>query len=258
MNHLRNMARRTLRRLDRPLCRCVTRSCLRRVIPSRRGPDDLTQALTAFRRAIRCHRRLAKLAPRFFDTAVLDREKQDRAERKRWMALWLPTLNKVYGIDPKTPEPPDPADEPPPLPSLRTQRIVDQELAKLQTWMEAGRLARDNYHQRNSHGIPSLSQMARLLRISADFSRLACGLDSTKPLPPPLKYDEASILADIKRAYPQKSDPIEPPPVPVMQVVQKASEPPKPLWPPPDAKRDIVAYQLVVGHHGLLCLERSE
>ena len=194
------------------------------------------------------------VAPRFFDTAVVDREKQDRAERKRWTALWLPTLNKVYGLDPNTPEPPDPSDQPPPLPSPRVQRVVEVELAKLQTWMEAGRIAMRTHRQRHPHGMMSLSQIARLLRIGIDFGKLACGLDLTKPLPPPLKYDEASILADIERAYPQKSEPIEL--SPVVQVMEKASEPPKPIWPPPDDKRDLVAYQLVIGDHGLLCLKR--
>ena len=238
--------------------RYVTRSCLRRVMTRRRGADDLSQALTAFSRAIRCHRRLAKLAPRFFDSAVVDREKQDRAERKRWTALWLPTLNKVYGLDPNTPEPLDPSDEPPPLPSPRVQRIVEQELAELQTWMEAGRIAMRTHRERHPHNIPSLSQIARLLQIGIDFGKLACGLDSTKPLPPPIKYDEASIMADIERAYPQKADPIDPPPAPVEAAVVQPTEPPKPIWPPHDDKRDLVPYEMVIGEHGLLCLKRVE
>jgi hypothetical protein len=55
----------------------------------RRGPDDFTQALSAFRRALRTHRRLARLAPSFFDPAVVERERENRAEQRRWMALWL-------------------------------------------------------------------------------------------------------------------------------------------------------------------------
>ena len=193
------------------------------------------------------------VAPRFFDTAVVDREKQDRAERKRWMALWEPIINKAYGLDPDT-QSHSPSDELPPLPSPRVQRVVEVELAKLQTWMEAGRIAMRTHRQRHPHGMMSLSQIARLLRIGIDFGKLACGLDLTKPLPPPLKYDEASILADIERAYPQKSEPIEL--SPVVQVMEKASEPPKPIWPPPDDKRDLVPYGLVIGEHGLRCLKR--
>ena len=258
MNHIRNITRRTTRRLVRPLSRCLTRSCLRRAIPRRRGADELSQALTAFSRATRCHRKLAKLAPRFFDFAVVDREKQDRAEQKRWMAIWNPIINKAYGLDPNTPEPPDPNDGPPPLPSLRVQRIVDQELAALETWMEAGRLAMQTHHERHPHSIPSLSQIARLLQIGIDFGKVACGLDSKKPLPPPIKYDEASILADIERAYPQKADPIDPPPAPVEAAVVQPTEPPKPIWPPHDDKRDLVPYEMVIGEHGLLCLKRVE
>jgi short-subunit dehydrogenase len=49
-------------------------------------------------------RRLARLAPRFFDAAVIDRERENRAEQRRWMALWEPALAKVYGVDPQPPE----------------------------------------------------------------------------------------------------------------------------------------------------------
>ena len=34
--------------------------------------------------------------------------------------------------------------------------------------------------------------------------------------------------------------------------------PPKPAWPPPDNKRDLTPHKLVIGPHGLLCLQRFE
>jgi hypothetical protein len=52
----RQITRTTLRR---PF-RCLNRTSLR---GRRRGPDDLSQALTAFGRALRAYRRLARLAP---------------------------------------------------------------------------------------------------------------------------------------------------------------------------------------------------
>ena len=72
------------------------------------------------------------------------------------------------------------------------------------------------------------------------FGRLVCGLDSTKLLPPRLNYDETRAYADIQRAYLQKSDLIAPP-EPVVQLVEKASQPPKTLWPPSEEKGDLIA-----------------
>ncbi len=82
--------------------------------------------------------------------------------------------------------------------------------------------------------------MSRLLGIGTDFGRLVCGLDSTKLLPPRLNYDETRAYADIQRAYLQKSDLIAPP-EPVVQLVEKASQPPKTLWPPSEEKGDLIA-----------------
>jgi len=76
------------RRTTRPNLRGLCRNCNRRCVRGRRrGPDDFAQALTAFRRAVRAHRRLARLAPSFFDAAVVERERENRAEQRRWMAL---------------------------------------------------------------------------------------------------------------------------------------------------------------------------
>src|ERR1041384_4747475 len=91
----RRLARRATVR--RPYRR-ADRACLRPARPT--GPDDLSQALTAFSRAIRCHRRLARIAPEFFDATTVDRAARDRAEQLRWRAIWKPALDKVYGLDP--------------------------------------------------------------------------------------------------------------------------------------------------------------
>ncbi len=88
-----------------------------------RAPDDLGTALAFYRRAIAAHRRLARLAPGFFDSAV-DRERRDQEARRRWMDSWKPAFIKVYGAEP-APLP----DEPPPLPPPRIQAAVDRQLA---------------------------------------------------------------------------------------------------------------------------------
>ena len=94
----RNSYRKTVRSVwRRTPCR-LSRSCLR---GRRRGPDDFAQMLTAYARLLRAHRRLARLAPRFFDAAVVARERENRAEQRRWLALWEPLLAKAYGVVPE-------------------------------------------------------------------------------------------------------------------------------------------------------------
>jgi len=199
----RNLHRNATRFSPRQLVRRLDRNGLR---GRRRGPDDFSQALTAFGRAIRAHRRLARLAPRFFDAAVIDREAFNRAEQRRWMALWRPVLAKVYGAQP---EPPDPNDFLPPLPPLRTQRAVDCQLAELRIWMEAGRTSMKRYKERYPHALPNLSRVARLLRIAFDFKKLALGLDSKNRLPEKITYDYN--FTDFKRAYGQPDDTVSAP-----------------------------------------------
>ncbi len=193
----RRTARLNVRRPLRKLNRAGVRG-------RRRGPDDFAQALTAFRRAIRAHRRLARLAPSFFDAAVVERERENRAEQRRWMALWEPVLAKVYGVDPE----PLPADTPPPLPPPRIQRAVDRELPELQLWLAAGHLALARYQQRNPHALLSWTRMARCLNLAFDLKKMVLGLDSPNPLPDKITYDYE--FTDLKRAYGHP----EAPPVP--------------------------------------------
>lgn len=199
MNRIRKTTRPPAQRLNRPLSRSLAHSCLRRVIPRRRGPDELAQALTAFRRALRCHRQLARLAPRFFDTAVVNQEALEAAERCRWMALWEPVLNQAYGLPPDTPSTEATLDLPP-LPTRSVQCKVDRLLVELRDWLEAGGQALQLYRQRHPHALPSFSQIAQLLELASALGHFACGVDPTKPAPPPPNYDQA--WADLERAYP--------------------------------------------------------
>ena len=190
---MRNAHRTVTRTTLRGPFRCPTRSTLR---GRRRGPDDLSQALTAFGRAIRAHRRLARLAPRFFDSAVRDREAENRAERRRWMATWEPYIAKAYGVEPRLPVADD---ELPPLPSAQIQSEVDLKLAEREMCMVAGRAAMDRWQQRQPHAVMSWNRMVRLLKIGFDFGNLACGLDTPNPLPEKIAYDYE--LTDLKRGY---------------------------------------------------------
>lgn len=186
--HYRPTTRTTVRRTFRP----SLRPCLR----GRGGPSDFAQMLTAMGRAVRAHRQLVRLAPSFFDAAVVDRERENRAETQKWMAMWAPIIAKAYGTEPK---PPDRSAELPRLPHPNTQRAVERRLAEMKLWLEAAGNARQRHQQRRPHALPTLSQLARLLQLAFDLKGLALGLNSPNPLPDKLTYDYE--FTDLKRAY---------------------------------------------------------
>ena len=204
-----NTCRQLTRSTARTRSRNRNRGCLR---GRRHGPDDLSQALTAFGRAIRAHRRLARLAPSFFDSAVVDREAENRAENRRWMDTWEPDLARAYGAEPC---PPRPDDELPRLPSVEIQREVDLKLAERELCIIAGREAMERYKQRQPHAMMSWSRIVRLLKIGFDFGNLASGLDSPNRLPEKIAYDYE--LTALKRAYGHE------PEIPAMGVAAPAS-----------------------------------
>jgi len=185
--------RQTTRTNVRRSVRNVNRACLR---GRRSGPDDFSQMLTAMGRAVRAHRRLARLAPSFFDAAVVARERENRAEQRRWMEMWEPVLAKVYGV---APEPVADRIPGPQLPSPATQRAVDRQLAELQLWLAAADAAGERHRQRQPHALPSLTRLARLLQLAFDLKRMVLGLDSKNPLPEKITYDYE--FTDLKRAY---------------------------------------------------------
>jgi hypothetical protein len=159
----------------------------------------LAQALTAFGRAIRAHRRLARLAPAFFDAAVVNREAENRAEQRRWLATWEPALAKAYGVEPRTHWPE--IEALPSLPSPRLQREVDRLLAEWKLWLTTGQVALARYQQRSPHDQMSWSRMARLLASGMAFGQLASGLNSPNRVPEKLAYDYE--LTGLKRSYGQ-------------------------------------------------------
>ena len=192
----------------RSTVRLTTRRATRAAVRTRwRVPDDLGLALASYGRAIRAHRRLARLAPRFFDSVVIERERREHEARRRWMASWEPALARAYGCEPK---PPDPAPDLPPLPPPRTQRAVDRELASWAFWLNAGQVARERFQLRRPHALLSLSRLARLCELGFELGRLACGLDSRLPQSDPDNHDSA--LADLNRAYGHLANPTLSPP----------------------------------------------
>ena len=200
MTRARSTVRRHCRRLWHRPWRSLNRPHVRSLPGFKRGPDYLTQAVGAFRRALRAHRRLARLAPRLFDNAVVDRERREREEQRRWMASWEPILAKAYGVTSSSECQARQWDDCRPRLHPRTERAVDRELANWDFWFAAGSLARERQRQRRPHARMSFSRMASLLDVGFALKRLACGLDSTHPAPEPLG-DHSRWEADLQRSY---------------------------------------------------------
>ena len=229
-----DMSRHTHRATTRTNLRRPLRKLNRASLRGRRsGPDDFAQMLTAMGRAVRAHRKLARLAPSFFDAAVVNRERENRVEKLKWMAMWEPIIAKAYGVPP---EPPDLAADLPRLPHPNTQRAVDRQLAELQLWLAAADAAGGRHRQRQPHALPSLTRLARLLQLAFDLKKMVLGLDSKNPLPDKITYDYE--FTDLKRAYGHLGDAGPPTVVASPAVTATPSSPPptpaeSPVAPPP-------------------------
>ena len=192
---MRCRTRRFARLPRRPfLRRCLRRprrSCLRTFAGHRRGPDALSQALTAFSRAIRAHRRLAKLAPRLFDTTEINRLAQRSRVNAERRAILEPALEKIYG--PSEEKWTQPIYHMPLSPEVL--RKVEEHYVQWRFGFEAGSLALERYLCRRPYALIPLSRLARLVNIGCTFGRLACG-----EIPAP-DTSHSQALADLERIY---------------------------------------------------------
>jgi hypothetical protein len=143
---------------------------------------------------------LARLAPRFFDSAVVDRERREQEARRLWNETWKPAFIKVYGAEP-APLP----DELPPLPPPRIQAAVEWQFACLKLYLATGREALQRFQIRHPHALPKLNRLASMIEIASNLARLAMGLDSTQPPAEPVNYQN-DALARLKRIYGNKHD----------------------------------------------------
>ncbi len=185
------------RRASRPPWRSTFRHATRPATRVRwRAPDDLGTALTCFRRAVGAHRRLARLAPRSFDSALIERERREQQARRQWIDSCHAALLKVYGA---APTPPPPVPDLPPLPPRRTQLAVERELASCRAWLGLGGDALRRFRIRNPHARVSFSRLTRLFELANALARLATGADSAQPQAEPTVY--ATAMADLERIY---------------------------------------------------------
>lgn len=197
------------RHLTRRLTHGNTRRLIRRI---GRGPraNHLGQALGAFTRAVRAHRKLIKLAPQFFDAAVARRKAADRAEREALHAEAIVALEKVYGSDP-------PELHRSPFEnrcsngaetvqfSRRTETKIEFLSAELSLWLETGRVAFARHQHLRPHRLLPLGTLARMVDLAAQLGRLACGLPwpGRRPPRPPEDFslEAVPVAQALARCY---------------------------------------------------------
>lgn len=164
-----------LRSLNRTITRWSTR-----LAPGARRPDYLGVALRNFGAAIRFRRHLARLAPRHFDNAVIDREQREQRERAARLHEIAMAIEKVYGTPPDLTSPPFTSGEQAQKgeekvkPALREK--VEFALAQYKLHLQLGRNAREQYERLRPHAVPTFGQIARLYELALAFGRIACGL----------------------------------------------------------------------------------
>ena len=169
MSRLRRVSHNRTRRTSRGL----NRRCVRRLAGYQPGTPDLSEALRAYRRFLSCSRRLAGLAPAFFDSRTVDRAARDHEERRRMHIFLKPALDRVYG---PSDEPPFPEHPPlPPLPGPAVQSVIESELAKCLLLSATARLALDRHRQRKPP-VVSLSSIVSLLEVASALGRCASGM----------------------------------------------------------------------------------
>ncbi len=171
------------RRLNRRLSRFTTI-----VLHGRRRlvtPNYWHSAVRCFKRAVRCHRRLIKLAPARFDyglvQARLHQAEMERPKHEKWEAA----LAEVYGpqaaivyrrmIESKDAEP---------RISKASKRAIQRELDNWQRWLDAGGEAIILFRRHKQWSRVGLSGIAQLLRVAQDLGRLSTGLETTWKEPP--------------------------------------------------------------------------
>lgn len=173
------LTRRCSRRLSRPLGRRLTRRL------GGREPNHLAQALAAFRRAARAHRKLIKLAPERFDHAVRARLAREREAEDRQDAEWAKAIARVYGTS-----------EEQAVAEMhrsrqnsrggngaetgrfsgRKRQAIERWEAEWELWLTLGRETFDQHEIRTPHRWLSLGTIARLLELASVFGRLSTGL----------------------------------------------------------------------------------
>ncbi len=166
------------RRLSRPCSRRLNRTL------GGRHPNYLSQAFSAFWRAIRAHRKSIELDPERFDGAVLKRLIRERASEERRLAKWAPALAEVYGVPlaevekimhrwkmnqwgqnrAKTGQ------------ELRKNKMMERLECEWKLWLKLGWEAFERHEMLTPHRWLGLGTIARLLDLSSVLGRLSTGL----------------------------------------------------------------------------------
>ena len=150
------------------------------------GPNHVVNALAAFRRAIRAHRRLMKLAPDRFDYGIVRQNALMREKEEKRLAELEKDISKVYGVTEFTPEAaralrPDFSKKRNP----RTERVIAREVETWQAWLDAGSESLALARKENQWSRMSVASVCGLLETASTLGRLSTGLETNyKPVEP--------------------------------------------------------------------------
>lgn len=207
------MPRSLNRTINRSLHRGLNRPLDRTLSGCSRPPpvNYIARVILACRKAIQARRNLMRLAPRVFDMAVVDRERQAEEERAASEAEFQRAIAKVYQV----PEaeviakwPRQPASPWPKCP--RTLRAIEREVQARDLWLQIAGEAMRDFRKFQPHRPISLSDLCRLITVSSRLGRLATGLETLAPNPPPPDPSHVSFQQALEKVYgrPEMTTPV--------------------------------------------------
>ncbi|HTD67521.1 MAG TPA: hypothetical protein VK846_13430 [Candidatus Limnocylindria bacterium] len=187
------------RRLNRRLNHYTTTMLggARRRLPT----NHLAAALVAFRRAIRAHRRLMKLAPHRFDHGVMNHAAAEQEETEKRMASFKAALIKVYGDEARPCVEKHFAPAPPPRLNACTERAIAEEFDNWELWLRIGNESLSQFKRHHQGARVTLSSLCRLMETASTLGRLSTGLETNFQPVEPLPDGTLSFEAALAKIY---------------------------------------------------------
>jgi hypothetical protein len=161
----------------------------------------VSDAIVAFHRAIRAHRRLMKLAPDQYDYGRVKFLAAERARAVEKRASWLVALEKVYGPEARQGVPDDWLLPKPKTLSVRTQRAVERELAAWELWLSIGHEALSRAQKVHAASNMSLNTLCSLIETAMTLGRLATGRETNWSPPNEERQNERSFEEALQMIY---------------------------------------------------------
>jgi len=163
--------------------------------------NPVPEAIFAFRRAIRAHRRLMKLAPDRFDHARVTHLAAERAQALEKQKQWDVALEKSYGADAVKKLPQDWMLPKSPTHSVQTRRAIEKYFAEWDFWLQIGRDALSRAERSHCTSRMSLTSICSLVDTAMTLGRLATGRETHWQPPPPELPGTLTFEQSLEKIY---------------------------------------------------------